>query len=199
MSGQAERGRYKGSIPHCPERPLDQGFTPIAARNHSFSATLGVARLHAGLAIDAVVEHHDREIAGRWMSMVASEPIPISISPPPVLTATRRLGYASARPRPIMAAPPPKLRSPSPSAGRSQVVEPRRDTTRKSSPVGEQRSHGGAALQSHLVHTFLPISCCDSSTAPMRSSPKHVLARRARPHLRLRPASSRDRPPPRTA
>ena len=39
MSGQAERGRYKGSIPHCPERPLDQGFTPIAARNHSFSAT----------------------------------------------------------------------------------------------------------------------------------------------------------------
>ena len=37
---------------------------------------------------------------------VASPPMPISGSPSPVITATRRSGLASARPSPIMAAPP---------------------------------------------------------------------------------------------
>ena len=39
-------------------------------------------------------------------------------------------------------------------------------------PMREQRGHRGAAFEAHLVHTFLPINCCDSSTATMRSSPK---------------------------
>ena len=38
--------------------------------------------------------------------MVARLPIPISISPSPVMTATRAFGFASARPSPIIAAPP---------------------------------------------------------------------------------------------
>jgi len=39
-------------------------------------------------------------------------------------------------------------------------------------PAGEQRSHCGTAFEPHLVHTFLPISCCDRITAAMRSAPK---------------------------
>src|SRR6185312_5297474 len=38
--------------------------------------------------------------------------------------------------------------------------------------AGEQRSHGGAAFEAHLVHTLLPMSCCDKMTAAMRSPPK---------------------------
>jgi hypothetical protein len=38
--------------------------------------------------------------------MVASDPSPISISPSPVTTSTRRRGWARANPRPAMAAPP---------------------------------------------------------------------------------------------
>ena len=70
-------------------------------------AAPGVRTLHARLAIVLVVEHHDGEIRpAASTAMVASEPSPISISPSPVTTTTRRRGCARASPRPVMAAPP---------------------------------------------------------------------------------------------
>jgi len=39
-------------------------------------------------------------------------------------------------------------------------------------PAGKQRRHGGTTFDRHLVHTFLPINCCDRITAAIRSSPK---------------------------
>ena len=41
-----------------------------------------------------------------WAAMLASEPMPMSISPSPVITSTRRFGCANARPSPIIAVPP---------------------------------------------------------------------------------------------
>ena len=45
-------------------------------------------------------------LPGFCTPMVARLPSPISISPSPVMTATRAAGLASARPSPIIAAPP---------------------------------------------------------------------------------------------
>ena len=112
--------------------------------------------------------------------MVASAPIPISISPSPVITATRfsRLRQRETKPDHGGAAHgAPQIEIAVVVAGSGEIVSRRAETGHDQQIVGaafEQRRHGGAAFQSfaHLVHTFLPISCCDRITAPMRSSPK---------------------------
>ena len=111
------------------------------------------------------------------MPMVASEPSPISISPSPVMTATRfsRLRQRETKPDHGGAAHgAPQIEIARIVAERGQIPGGRAEAGHDQEivgAVGEQRGHGGAALQSHLVQTFLPISCCDSSTAAMRSSP----------------------------
>ena len=112
--------------------------------------------------------------------MVASEPSPISISPSPVMTATRRsrLRQRQAEPDHGGAA------HGAPQIEVAVVVAERRPDPRWSSrgrarPGDRRRGRraawpwrrGAPVSLAHLVHTFLPISCCDSSTAAMRSSP----------------------------
>ena len=66
----------------------------------------GVARLHAGLAVDAVVEHDDREI-GRPLDADGGERAHahqhLAVAGD---DRDHLFGCASARPSPIMAAPP---------------------------------------------------------------------------------------------
>src|SRR5579883_232141 len=69
--------------------------------------------------------------------MVARLPMPISISPSPVMTRTPRRGCASAKPSPIIAALPMapqsgKLSGSSPAAVMSQLGAPSPPTTRRS-------------------------------------------------------------------
>ena len=79
----------------------------VAVPRRRSTAAVVAARLHAGLAVVSVVEHHDREVTGPLPPMVARLPIPISI----VAVAGDHddaavPGCASASPRPIGVAPP---------------------------------------------------------------------------------------------
>ena len=64
----------------------------------------GVGRLHPGFAVMLVVD--DRDCEGFFAAAVASAPNPISISPSPVTTKTRRFGCARASPNPTVTALP---------------------------------------------------------------------------------------------
>ena len=69
-------------------------------------AALGVARLHAGLAIDAVVEHDDGEIARPLDADGGERAQPHQHLAVAGDDRDALCGCASARPSPIMAAPP---------------------------------------------------------------------------------------------
>ena len=65
----------------------------------------GVARLHAGLAVAALSSTAMARLFGGCADG-GEGPMPISMSPSPVSTSTRRAGWASAMPSPTIAAPP---------------------------------------------------------------------------------------------
>ena len=73
---------------------------------HRSTPACGVARLHAGFAVESVVEHDDERFSGcarRWSRGCRCPSASRRRRSPP---ARGRFGCASARPRPIIAAPP---------------------------------------------------------------------------------------------
>ncbi len=86
-----------------------QSAMPAATRHgQQIDGRLRVTRLTAGLAIEAVVEHHDREIGWPLCTpMVASAAdAHAAFRHRPLRRRRACRGWASARPRPIIAAPP---------------------------------------------------------------------------------------------
>jgi len=77
-----------------------------AGDRDEFDSFSRVARLHPGLAVVAVVEHRDCQIRWPLHCDRRERTKPISISPSPVTTRTRRSGWAIASPSPIIAAAP---------------------------------------------------------------------------------------------
>ena len=69
----------------------------------------GVGFLHTGFAVTLVVDDTDCQVTGQT-PMVARLPMPISISPSPVSTITRRPGCALASPGRLPPRPPSRPR-----------------------------------------------------------------------------------------
>src|SRR5262245_51665531 len=139
---------------------------------------LCMARLHAGFAVDAVIEHNDCEIGRAFRSYGRERAKPhqhfaitgYDSNPPAGLghrkTQTDHSGAAHR---------PPEIESLIVVAGGRGIPGGRSETRNDQeviTPVGEQRCHGRTTLEHHFVHTFLPINCCDRITAAIRSSPK---------------------------
>ena len=162
---------------------------PQAPRNaDEIDAALRVARLHAGLAVNAIVENDDREI-GRPLDADGRE----RAKPHQHFAVARdhRDAPSGLRQREAQtdhggaAHRAPQIEIAVIVAGGGRIPGGRAEAGNDQqviAAVGEQRGHGGAAFEPHLVHTFLPISCCDRITAAMRSSPKACwMARSAMP------------------
>ena len=69
-----------------------------AGDRDEFDSFSRVARLHPGLAVVAVVEHRDCQVRWPLHCDRRERTKPISISPSPVTTRTRRSGWAIASP-----------------------------------------------------------------------------------------------------
>src|SRR5262245_55032401 len=156
-----------------------------------------MARLHAGLAIDAIIENDHGEIT--WLLDADGCE---RAKPHQHLSVTRDHRHPSIRLR---------EREPQSDHGRSPHRTPeieiaivvaggsgipgRRAKARYDQQVvaasGEQCGHRRAVPALHLVHTFRPISSCDRITAAMRSSPKACW--RARSALSVISAGARAR------
>ena len=157
---------------------LHHALDAAAARHlQQIDAAAGVARLHAGLAIEAVVEHDDGEVAGLLHADggEAAEPHQHLAVAGDDGDARVRLRQRKTEPDHRRAAHrAPEIEVAVVVAGGEGVpgagAEPRHDE-QILRPVGEQGGHRGAAFEHHFTHTLRPISFCDSSTAAARSSP----------------------------
>ena len=209
VSRQGLQPARQGRAKPASSRTSRQAPMPQAPRHaDEIDAALGVARLHAGLAIDAVVEHDDREVAPasgcRWWR---ATPSPISISPSPVMTATRRSRLRQRQAEPDhggAAHGAPQVEIAVVVAGGGEILGGRAEAGHDQQIVaalGEQRGHGGAALE--LRASFGPHLLADQLLRQQHGDDALVAERLLHGALGragdLVRRCARDRPPPRTA
>src|SRR5262249_37010544 len=136
-----------------------------------------VARLAAGLAVEPVVEHHDREV--RWFLHGDGRE---RTEPHQRLAVAGDYGDTQIRPRERDPEPDhggaahraPEIEVAVVVADRRDVVGGRaepRDDDEIVRALGEQGRNGVAALEHHFTHTLRPISRCESSSATAWSPP----------------------------